>query len=134
MYPALLAVFVSCTGLTSAAQNAPELFSFREQIRATGGGEILENLFFEIQRGPNFSNVEIKLASFGSVSSSMFILQGMCGLASARREQFFRPTQVSKKPVQYRVSFLSEPVATDLSLGDRADIVFSKDQCAKLNF
>jgi hypothetical protein len=78
--------------------------------------------------------VHITFVSGGSVSASMFVLRGMCGLAKARGEQYFRSNPLSKSPMKLQVIFQKTVTAEALRPAKPADKVFSVAECDLLKF
>ena len=125
---------VSMLSCSVCLAQAVELFHLNVKDVPVENGKRLEMKFEEIDRSAHFSTVEITLVSGGSVSSSMFVLRGMCGLARARGEQFFRANQVSKAPMRYQVTFLGTATPAELRPANAADKVFSRAECSLLNY
>ncbi|UUZ47995.1 hypothetical protein LP420_33980 [Massilia sp. B-10] len=68
-------------------------------------GKVLNMAFQEVSRTETSSSVQITRRSGGSVSSSMFILRGMCGVARARGKQFFVTERVAGESDRLTVNF-----------------------------
>lgn len=89
-----------------AAQAAePQLFHLAVTDVPVENGKLLNMEFQEVKREEGSSTVQITLRSGGSVSSSMFILRGMCGLARSRGQQYFVTQQVVGDSKRFIVSF-----------------------------
>ncbi|MDN4054893.1 hypothetical protein QPK32_17575 [Massilia sp. YIM B02763] len=72
-------------------------------------GKLLDMDFREIERRTDSSIVQIIRRSGGSVSSSMFVLRGMCGLARSRHAQYFIPRRIPDEKIErYLVTFPSD--------------------------
>ena len=72
-------------------------------------GKILDMEFQETAREPGSSSIVITRRSGGSVSTSMFILRGMCGVARARGKQNFVPVRSAGEVERYTLTFPDEP-------------------------
>lgn len=84
----------------------PILFHLSVKDVPVENGKMLDMEFQEIERKTDSSIVQIARRSGGSVSSSMFVLKGMCGLARSRSAQYFIPTRiVDEKTERYTVAF-----------------------------
>jgi hypothetical protein len=129
----VLAVLVLCCSV-GVAQTTPELVQLSVRDVAVENGKSLEMTFKEIERTPEFSMVQITFVSGGSVSSSMFVIRGMCAVAKARGEQYFRASQASKDPWRYRMTFLTSASPAELRPANGADKVFSRAECSMLNY
>ena len=116
------------------AQTTPELFQLSVKDVLVENGKKLEMKFEEIERNAEFSTVEIKFVSGGSVSSSMFVVRGMCGVAKARGAQYFRANEVSKDPWRYRMTFPASASPAELNPPKAADKVFSQAECSMLKY
>jgi hypothetical protein len=96
--------------LAIAASNThagePALFYLSVKDVPVENGKVLDMEFHEIQRNADSSTVQIVRRSGGSVSSSMFILRGMCGLARARKAQYFATAAITGgENERYKVTF-----------------------------
>lgn len=138
---ALLYFFWCCS--VAHAQKAPTLeesamYSLAVHDRPVENGKMLDMSFRELTRETEQSLVEVTRVSGGSVSSSLFIVRGMCGLMRARSKQNFVSEEVPKQidqaaqTEQYRVTFphLSEAIATP----SRKQLAFSAAQCSLFGF
>lgn len=125
-------LLAAATGMAAT----PELFTLTVQDAPVENGKVLTATFREIERKPDASIVEIQWKSGGSVSSSMFVMRGMCGVARARGEQFFTSRPVPESPGRMEVTFPRTGPAPDrfgpLMPGEAT--VFSMAQCDLLKF
>jgi hypothetical protein len=95
-----------------ALASDPELFHLSVKDVPVENGKVLNMEFHEIERTTDSSTVQIARQSGGSVSSSMFILRGMCGLARSRSAQYFVPTRiVGEEKERFTVTFPQVPPA-----------------------
>ena len=94
-------------------------------------GKRLNMSLREIERQPDYSLVEVEFKSGGSVSSSMFVVRGMCGLAKARDEKFLQVKEISRGPTRYHVTFPKTPADEELKGPKKS--VFSSDECALIS-
>lgn len=111
------------------------MYSFTVQDRPVENGKQLNMSFRELTRDTEQSLVEVTRVSGGSVSSSMFIVSGLCGLTRARGEVNFvseRVSQQASQPEEYRVTFPKVAVASEPP--DRKQLAFSLAQCSLLGF
>lgn len=92
---------------TYAADTAADTQLFRLTIADTPveNGKVLNMEFQEVARETGRSTVQLTRRSGGSVSSSMFILRGMCGLARSRGKQYFVVEQFAGESNRYTVTF-----------------------------
>jgi len=116
------------------AQTTDELFQLSVKDVPVENGKKLEMKVEEIERHPEFSMLEVTFVSGGSVSSSMFVVRGMCGVARARGAQYFRASQVSKDPRRYRITFPASTSPGELAPANGADKVFTRAECSMLNY
>ena len=131
-----LLFFAWCCGPISAQETPtsaePALYLLAVQDAPVENGKKLNMSFRELTRETNQSLVEVTRTSGGSVSSSLFIVRGMCGLMRARGEEKFVSEAVPKQSEQYRVTF---PKATEASEPyGRGQLAFSVAQCSLLGF
>lgn len=87
----------------------PDLFHLAVADVPVENGKVLNMEFQEVAREAGTSTVRITRRSGGSVSSSMFVLRGMCGLARSRGKQNFVPEQVAGERNRYTVRFPDTP-------------------------
>ena len=116
------------------AQPTPELFQLSVKDVPVENGKKLEMKFEEIERNAEYSTVQITFVSGGSVSSSMFVIRGMCGVTKARGAEYFRASAVSEHPWHYRITFPVSASAAELSPPKAADKVWSRAECSMLNY
>lgn len=110
-----------------ALASDPALFHLSAKDVPVENGKVLDMAFQEIERKTDSSTVRIARRSGGSVSSSMFILRGMCGLARSRSAQYFIPTRIAgEESERYAVTF--PPVAPEPGKG------FTMAQCELLRY
>jgi hypothetical protein len=86
-----------------------QLFRLTIPVTPVENGKILDMEFQEVAREADSSTVRVTRRSGGSVSSSMFILRGMCGLARSRGKQHFVTEQLAGESNQYKVTFPETP-------------------------
>ena len=131
-----LLVLSWCCGAPSAqevpAAADPALYSLAVQGAPVENGKTLNMSFRELKRDAEQSVVEVTRTSGGSVSSSLFVVRGMCGLMRARGEENFASEPVPKQSMQYRVSF--PKVAKAKEPDGRGQLAFSAAQCSLLGF
>jgi hypothetical protein len=96
-------------------------------ISLAGEGE-----FVELERGADFSIVEVRRAPQGSVPASMYTLRGVCAVLRARGADYVTSTRVAGASVQYRLTFPTSPPPEALRGPTKS--VFSKSKCAALRF
>jgi len=72
-------------------------------------GKVLDMEFHEIERDADGSTVQIIRRSGGSVSSSMFIVRGLCGVVRSRGKQYVVSEPVAGEGVRYRLTFPDTP-------------------------
>lgn len=109
---------------------AEPLVHLEAKGEAVENGKTLDMDFTEVERRPDASIVQVNLRSGGSVSSSLFVLRGMCALAKARGEPYFKSSRLPAPAGRYIVRFQqSAPAASDAApAGD----FFSLAQCERL--
>ena len=112
----------------------PQLFQLSVSGERVGNGKTLTMSYQELSRDVGSSVVEVIFVSGGSVSASMFTLRGSCALALARGEQFFRVVTLSRKPIRFELHFLAEASETQRNPVNKAEKVFSRDECNLLGF
>lgn len=101
----VLAAVLAMTPLVAPASD-PELFHLSVKDVPVENGKVLDMEFQEIERKTDSSTVQIARRSGGSVSSSMFVLRGMCGLARSRGARYFVPIRIAGEDKgRYTVSF-----------------------------
>jgi hypothetical protein len=101
----VLAGILAFTPLSALASD-PTLFHLSVKDTPVENGKVLNMEIQEIERKTDSSTVQIVRRSGGSVSSSMFVLRGMCGLARSRSAQYFIPTRiVGEETERYSVKF-----------------------------
>lgn len=93
--------------LAPLVADAADLQLFHLSIKDTPveNGKVLDMEFQEIAREADSSTAQITRRSGGSVSSSMFVLRGMCGLARLRGKEYFVTEQVVGENNRYTVTF-----------------------------
>ncbi len=103
-----LFVLVGVLALTPlcASANDPTLFHLSVKDVPVENGKVLDMELQEIERKADSSTVQVVRRSGGSVSSSMFVLRGMCGLARSRGAHYFIPTRIEGETSErYAVRF-----------------------------
>ena len=103
-----LAILALLTPFAAQAADTP-LFHLAVADVPVENGKILNMEFQEVKREAETSTVQITRRSGGSVSSSMFILRGMCGMARARGKQNFVAEQIAGDSNRFTVSFPATP-------------------------
>ncbi|ELX10763.1 hypothetical protein Jab_2c28630 [Janthinobacterium sp. HH01] len=106
----------------------PELFHLAVADVPVESGKVLNIEFQEVVREAETSIVQVTRRSGGSVSSSMFILRGMCGLARARGKKNFVPEQVVGDTSRFTVTFPDTPPDPDARKG------FTMAQCDLMRY
>lgn len=89
----------------SADPVQPALFHLEVKDASAENAKVLNMEFLETARADANSTVLVTRKSGGSVSSSMFVFRGMCGLARARGKQNFLPQAVPGQAGGYIVTF-----------------------------
>ena len=114
--------------LVSFATRAGDLQLFHLAVSdvPVENGKVLNMEFQEVVRDDLTSSVQITRRSGGSVSSSMFVMRGMCGLARSRGKQNFLAKHVEGDPDRYIVTF--PETAPERGKG------FSISQCELMQF
>lgn len=102
------AVLASFFPLVAQAAD-PQLFHLSVKDVPVENGKVLNMEFDEIDRDADSSTVQITRRTGGSVSSPMFVLRGMCGLARSRSEQYFVTERVVGATGRYKVTFPKVP-------------------------
>lgn len=87
----------------------PQLIHLSVKDAPVENGKVLDMEFQEIDRKAESSTVQIIRRSGGSVSSSMFVLKGMCAIARSRGEQYFVTEKVVNENERYTVTFPKMP-------------------------
>lgn len=72
-------------------------------------GKMLDMEFHEVDRQAESSTVQIIRRTGGSVSSSMFVIKGMCAIARSRGEQYFVTEKVVGNNERITVTFPKAP-------------------------
>lgn len=126
----LIAVFLAACLSTAFAAEA--LIHLAVEGQAVENGTLLAMEFTEVERRPDASIVQVTFRSGGSVSSSMFVLRGICSVARARGELYFQQTRLPAPEGRYIVRFPREAPAA--SAAAPAGSVFSVAQCALLGY
>jgi len=126
---AMSLMLVAAAGSTA---QSPALFELSVADAPAENGKRLNMSLREVERAANHSVVVVTFTSGGSVSSSMFILKGMCGVARARGESFFTSTDEGGSPRSYRVTFPKGPKPEELSGPGKK--VFALSDCERLGF
>lgn len=93
-----------------AAANAdPALYNMSVKDVPVENGKALDMSFDELSRTADSSVVQITRRSGGSVSSSMFVMRGMCALTRLRDAQYFVAERMASDAGRYTVTFLQAP-------------------------
>lgn len=85
----------------------PPLFQLVVTDAPVENGKLLDMEFHEVARTAEGSTVQIVRRSGGSVSSSMFVLRGMCGVARVRGKRLFQVEKLAGDDERYKVTFPS---------------------------
>lgn len=117
---------IALTTTACLANPGSTLFQLVVKELATEDRKELNLTFSEVARGEASSTVLVTRESGGSVSSSMFVLRGMCGLARARGKNNFLPTPLPEQQGGYIVTFPDTPPPKDKG--------FSIAQCDLLRY
>lgn len=83
----------------------PTLFHLAVKDVPVENGKVLDMELQELARAPDTSAVLVTRRSGGSVSTSMFIVRGMCGVMRARGKQNFVTERVAGEGERYTVTF-----------------------------
>jgi len=103
----LVPAFLALLGPLPAQAADPALFHLAVKDAPVENGKVLDIEFKEVERTPDASTVRIIRRSGGSVSSSMFVVRGLCGLARARGQQYVTGERIDKEHM--RVTFPDTP-------------------------
>lgn len=105
-----LAGVLALVSQIALASDAP-LFHLSAKDVPVENGKVLDIEFHELERRPDGSTVQVTRRSGGSVSSSMFVMRGMCGLARARGARYVVPsrTAAGDEGGRYTVAFPEVP-------------------------
>jgi hypothetical protein len=117
---------------STSAGPSPALVELKVLDGPAENNKTLNATFRETQRAPEFSMVQAIVMSGGSVSSSMFILRGVCAVMRARGERYGSSAAVPGEVGTYRVTFPKSPTA-EQQRGRGRDLV-SLDDCRLLKF
>lgn len=128
MTVALLSALL-CTG--ALAQASPPLVRLEVKDAPVENGKRLNATFVELEREAGYSIVEAKVLSGGSVSSSMFVVRGLCAVLRARGEQMVQ-SQPQGAPGQLKLTFPSTAAPEDLQ--GRGKKIFTLQDCDLLRF
>lgn len=131
VFASLLLSSLQVSAIASAVPAPDDLFLFDATDVPAENGKRLNMTLRELIRKPGASIVEVTFVSGGSVSSSMFVLRGMCALMQVRGAKFFASIPVSKIPQRYEVTF-PKAVGMTASRGS-SQKVFSESDCALLD-
>ena len=99
-----LALLILFTPLITRAAD-PQLFRLAVSDVPVENSKLLNMEFQEVARDELASTVQVTRRSGGSVSSSMFVMRGMCGLTRSRGKQNFVPKAVEGQQDRYTVTF-----------------------------
>ncbi|HEU4852111.1 MAG TPA: hypothetical protein VFT37_08155 [Telluria sp.] len=130
----LAASILLANGAAAAVADPVQLYQLESDKRPVENGKVLDMQFREVERADGASTVEVIRTSGGSVSSSIFVLRGMCGLARARSASFFRAVPLSSTPMRLRVEFLETATDAQLRPVNPKEKVFSEPECRMLGF
>ena len=114
----------------STAHAVEPLVHLEAKGQTVENGKTIDMEFTEVERRSDASIVQVIFRSGGSVSSSLFILRGMCSVARARGEVYFKSTRLPAPEGRYIVRFPRDaPSASETAPGGE---VFSLAQCDRL--
>lgn len=130
----LVAAFFAGTSVLSLAQESAALVQLEVKDVPVENGKKLEMSFQEIEREADYSIVDVSFVSGGSVSSSMFIMRGMCKVMRARGEKYFQVEEISKPGKRYRVRFPRSMNSTENPLVNASTKAMSIDACTLMKF
>jgi hypothetical protein len=122
----MTAAFLLLSAPVAALAAEPELFHLAVADVPVENGKVLNMEFQETARDALSSAVQVTRRSGGSVSSSMFVLRGMCALARARGKRNVVPVPVAGESQRYTVTFPDTP--PELGKG------FTMAQCELLRY
>ena len=132
VHAAAMACTVALHLCAATADQAQTLFELTVTDVPVENGKRLNMTLRETERAADFSLVEVTFISGGSVSSSMFVLRGMCGIARTRGETYFAYTDEGQSPRRYRVRFPKNPTADEISGSNKK--IFTLSDCELLSF
>ncbi|MDQ2819260.1 MAG: hypothetical protein M3Y65_02480 [Pseudomonadota bacterium] len=104
----------------------PPLFQLVVTDAPVENGKLLDMEFHEVARTAEGSTVQIVRRSGGSLSSSMFVLRGMCGVVRVRCTRQFQVEKLAGDDERYSVTFPSTQL--DASKG------FTLAQCEQMKY
>ena len=111
------------------AADAP-FFNFSMSGPLGKGGTQVSMKLEEIDRTETNSVVEVSGAAPNSDLSTGFLLNGMCGLATARGQRYFQAKQIDTDPLTFEVVFpKTAPNYASVPLNGIAPNVFPVSQC-----
>lgn len=120
------------TACLSTAFAADALVHLETKGENAENGKSIDMEFTEVERRSDTSIVQVIFRSGGSVSSSLFILRGMCSVARARGERYFKSTRLPAPEGRYIVGFPQD--APSAYQAAPSGEVFSVLQCDRLGF
>ena len=132
------AILISIVTLNACA--APlattELVRLSVKQSPVENGKLLNMEFQEIERVDSHSVAQVTFVSGGSVSSSMFVLRGMCAVARARGEKYFNSERIPSATTRYKITFPQDrpPPSPGAITSPDANRAFSTDDCTALGF
>ena len=110
--------------------SSPEsLYVLSAHGKTVEDGTLLTMTVRETRRTPDLSIVDIDYVSGGS-ASSLFLIQGLCGVMIARGHTFAVAEQVSEKPIEFQVTFPTSAKVEEKSGLPR--MVLSASDCAHI--
>lgn len=101
-----LAAFIG--GTLSGCAAGDVLVHLESRGARVENGKTLDIRFDEIERTDAASVVEVTMSSGGSVSSSMFVMRGVCAVARARNANWVTSTHIHSNPERYRLVFFDD--------------------------
>ena len=111
----------------AAADTDPALYKMSVKDVPVEKRKALDMNFDELSRTADSSVVQITRRSGGSVSSSMFVMRGMCALARLRDAQYFVAERMAGDAGRYTVTFVQTPP-------DAGKKAFSLAQCDLMRY
>ena len=133
--PAILILMVTLVACASPAATS-ELVRLSVKQSPVENGKLLNMEFREIERVGSHSVAEVTFVSGGSVSSSMFVVRGMCAVTRARGEKYFNSERIAGAMTRYKITFPQDrplPSRGAITSPD-ANHAFSTEDCMALGF
>ena len=129
MKKAILTCATALVPVLAMAADAP-FFNFSMSGPLGKGGAQVSMKFEEVDRTEANSVVEVSGVAPDSDLSTGFLLNGMCGLATARGERYFQARQIDTDPLTFEVVFpKTMPNSAAAPVNGIAPSVFPVSQC-----